>query len=122
METKQSENFLKAQKRVNDMKKFYRHLRIYIIINGLLLLIKLNLFDWFKDDYEWMQNPEFSDWAILNIFGTPIIWGLGLLIHALYVFKFESKSWKELKPGFLAKWEKKQLNKFLWEEDKNELK
>jgi hypothetical protein len=119
MESKQSEKFLKAQKRVNDMKKFYRHLRVYIIINVLLIVVKLNLFNWFKDDYVWMQEKNFSDWASINLLGTPIIWGIGLAIHGLYVFKFKSQTWQELKPEFIKKWEKRQLEKFLREENKD---
>ncbi|WP_281540525.1 2TM domain-containing protein [Maribacter aestuarii] len=119
MESKQSEKFLKAQKRVNDMKKFYRHLRVYVVINILLLVVKLNLFNWFKDDYVWMQEKNFSDWASLNLLGTPIIWGIGLAIHGLYVFKFKSQTWQELKPEFLKKWEKRQLEKFLREENED---
>ena len=117
MDTNQSEKFLKAQKRVNDMKKFYRHLRVYIIINLLLLVVKLNLFNWFKDDYAWMQNPQFTDWLNWNLLGTPVLWGIGLLVHGLYVFKFKSQSWQELKPEFIKKWEKRQLDKFLREEN-----
>lgn len=117
MDTNQSEKFLKAQKRVNDMKKFYRHLRIYIIINLLLLVVKLNLFNWFKDDYAWMQNPQFSDWLNWNLLGTPVLWGIGLFAHGLYVFKFKSQSWQELKPGLIKRWEKRQLDKFLREEN-----
>jgi len=115
----QSEKLLKARKRVNDMKKFYRHLRIYIIINVLLLIVKLNLFNWFKDDYDWMQNANFNDWMGWNLLGTPVLWGIGLLGHALYVFKFKSKSWEELKPKFIRDWEKRQLDKFLKEENKD---
>ena len=119
METEQNTKFLKAQKRVNDMKKFYRHLRVYIVINLLLLIVKFNLFNWFKDDYAWLQDPKFLDWLSLNILGTPVLWGIGLLAHGLYVFKFKSKSWKELKPEFIKKWEKRQLDKFLREENKD---
>ena len=116
---KQSEKFLKAKKQVEHIKNFYKHLRVYIIINLLLLVVKFNLIDWFKDDYEWIQNPGFSDWVSWNIVGTPIIWGLGLLVHAAYVFKFGANSWKELKPAFLKRWEKRQLQKFLEEENRN---
>lgn len=115
----QSEKLKKARKRVNDMKKFYRHLRVYIIVNVLLLVVKLNLFNWFKDDYDWMQDPQFSDWIGINLLGTPVFWGIGLLGHALYVFKFKSKSWDELKPKFIRDWEQRQLDKFLKEENKD---
>lgn len=118
MENNIIEKRLKARKRVDDMKKFYRHLRVYIIINVLLLVVKFNLFQWFKDDYEWLQSPQFNDWFSWNVFGTPVLWGLGLLVHGLYVFKLKSKSWQELKPKFLKDWEKRQIEKFI-NEDKD---
>jgi len=114
----QSEKFLKAKKQVDHIKKFYKHLKVYIIINILLLVVKFNLINWFKDDYEWIQNPGFSDWLSWNMIGTPVLWGVGLMVHAAYVFKFGAKSWKELKPEFLKKWEKRQLDKFLQDENK----
>lgn len=114
----QEEKILKAKKQVAQIKKFYKHLRVYVIINLLLLMVKFNLVSWFKDDYEWLQSSAFSDWLSFNIIGTPIIWGIGLLFHAAYVFKFGAKSWKELKPAFLKKWEKTQLEKFLEEENR----
>ncbi|MFX0556684.1 2TM domain-containing protein [Maribacter sp. CXY002] len=122
MESKQSLKFLKAQERVNDMKKFYRHLRVYSIVNVVLLFVKLNLFEWFKGDYDWMQSANFTNWFSINIIGTPLLWGIGLAIHGLYVFKLKSKSWKELKPEFLRRWEEKQLEKILRENEENEIK
>ncbi|MFS4467982.1 2TM domain-containing protein [Maribacter sp. 2210JD10-5] len=113
-----SERFLKAKKKVDSMKKFYHHLRVYIIINALLLVVKLNLYNWFRDDYQWIQNPEFGYWFNWNIIGTPVLWGIGLLIHGICVFKFGVTSWKELKPEFMKKWEKRQLDKFLQDENK----
>ena len=115
----QAEKLLNAKQQVAHIKKFYKHLQVYVIVNLLLLLVKFNLINWFKGDYEWIQNPGFSDWVSWNIIGTPVIWGLGLLAHAAYVFKFGAKSWKELKPEFLKKWEKRQLERFLEEENRN---
>lgn len=117
MNQSQNESYIKARKRIEDMKKFYRHLRIYIIVNVLLLLIKLNLFNWFKDDYDWLQSPQFNDWMGWNFLGTPVLWGIGLLAHGLYVFTFKSKPWQELKPGFLKRWEERQLERILKEEE-----
>ena len=116
---KQSEKYKKAQRQVQQIKKFYGHLRVYIIINALLIIVKLNLFNWFKGEYDWMEDPNFSGWVSWNVLGTHILWGIGLLAHALYVFKFKSKSWEELKPTFIKNWEKRQLEKFLREDNKD---
>ena len=105
----------RAQKRVNDIKIFYRHLRIYIFINVLLLFIKYRALDFFAE--KGIQDPGFLDWFQWNLISTPVVWGIGLLLHALYVFKFQAKPLKELKPKFLEDWEKRQIQKYM---DENE--
>ena len=105
----------RAQKRVNDIKIFYRHLRIYIFINVLLLFVKYRALDFFAE--KGIQDPGFLDWFQWNLISTPVIWGIGLLLHALYVFKFQARPLKELKPKFLEDWEKRQIQKYM---DENE--
>ena len=105
----------RAQKRENDIKIFYRHLRIYIFINVLLLFIKYRALDFFAE--KGIQDPGFLDWFQWNLISTPVVWGIGLLLHALYVFKFQAKPLKELKPKFLEDWEKRQIQKYM---DENE--
>lgn len=115
----QQENYTKklarAQKRVNDIKKFYQHLRIYIIINLLLLFVKYRAMDFLTT--KGIQDPGFLEWFQWNFIGTPVLWGIGLLVHALYVFKFDAKPLKDLKPKFLKDWESKQIQKYM---DENE--
>ena len=95
MKTKQSAKFTKAQKRVGDMKKFYHHLRVFLVVNILLYLAKFMLIDFFKD--QGIQGEGFYSWLEWN----AIIWGLGLILHGFYVFILQSKSWEELKPSFI---------------------
>lgn len=105
LETKDNyaEKLARAQKRVNDIKKFYRHLRVYFIINILLLLIKFQALDFIN--MKGVQDPAFFNWFQWNILATPTLWGIGLLFHALWVFKFDAKPLKELRPKFLKNWE-----------------
>ncbi len=109
----QSEKYIKAQKRVNQIKRFYKHLKVYIIASLLLFWVKFILFDFFTE--KGIQDEGFYDWLEWNTIGTPIIWAIGLIIQGVYVFKFKSATWKEIKPKSLKDWETKQLNKFLKE-------
>jgi len=110
-----TEKLARAQKRVEDIKKFYRHLRVYIVINILLLIVKYRALDFLTD--KGFQDQGFLDWFQWNFLSTPVIWGIGLIVHALYVFKFDAKPLKELKPKFLKDWEARQIQKYM---DENE--
>jgi len=107
----------KARKRVEDIKKFHRHLRVYVIINILLLITLYLGLDYFGDQA--VQDSGFNDWFVWNVFGTPILWGIGLLLHAFYVFKFGVTQLKKLKPKFLKDWEARQIQKYMDEENEN---
>ena len=94
--------FRKAQQRVKELKGFYQHLTAYIIVNTVLLLISGRI-TFILLSREALGNPEFLEWVNWNIWGTPIIWGLALAIHAATVF---------LKSPF-KKWEERQIQKIL---------
>ncbi|GMN09277.1 hypothetical protein MTsPCn9_02670 [Croceitalea sp. MTPC9] len=98
----------RAQKRVEVLKNFYKHLTTYILINSFLLLFAKS-FTIVLLSKQALGNPEFLEWVNWNFYGTPIIWGIALLIHAVYVFL----------PSPFKKWEEKQIKKYL-EKDKEE--
>lgn len=117
MELKENytQKLARAQKRVDAIKKFYGHLKVYIIINIVILVVKFRALDFFGDHV--IQDSGFNDWFVLNVFGTTIVWGIALLLHAVYVFKFDAKPWRELKPNTLKDWEDRQIQKFIDEEN-----
>ena len=83
MEKKRKE----AKKRVDELKGFYIHLLVYIVVN---LFIMLTVVYQKSADGE---NP--FDWPLLV---TPLFWGIGLGIHAANVFGFGlllGKNWEE---------------------------
>ncbi len=77
------EKYEKAKKRVEEIKGFYTHAIVYVVVNiGLFLL---NLF----------TNPG-GWWFYWALFG----WGIGLFFHAMGVFvfnRFPNKKWEEQK-------------------------
>ena len=56
-----------------------------------------------------MGNPGFLRWLDWNIFGTPIIWGIFILLHAARVFEWS--------PFFNKKWEQRQIEKYMSNEE-----
>ena len=63
-----------AKKRVKDLKGFYSHLMVYILVNVFLIALKFS-------------NLETSEtFFCFQTFSTALFWGIGLLAHALSVF------------------------------------
>lgn len=87
------ERYLRAQKRVREIKGFYGHLTSYVVVN--LFLIFLNL----------KYSPEYL-WFLWTSFG----WGIGLFFHAVRVFQWFPFLGKE--------WEQKKIQQFIEEESK----
>ena len=115
METKEDyiKRLKKAQKKVENIKNFYRHLRVYMVINIILFFLIYGAMDFFgKNSF---QNQGFINWYLWNLIGTPVLWGIGLLFHALYVFGLKSRTLSELKPKFLKDWEERQIKKYMEE-------
>lgn len=106
MENGESKKFKKAQKRVEELKAFYGHLAVYLFINTFITLSKVVVN---------MNNGETLGESLWD-FGTFAVWffwGIGLMFHALKVFSFN--------PLFGRNWEKKQIKKYM-EEDEKEAK
>lgn len=88
------ERYEEAKKQVKEIKGFYVHLFIFIVV--LIFLIFINL----------KYTPEYL-WFIWTLGG----WGIGLLFHGLGAFKitpFFGKNWEEDKIKELMEKDKKQ--------------
>lgn len=86
--------YLRAKKKVGNLKDFYRHLTIYMFVN--ILLFAINFFT-FQGDW----------WFVYPLGG----WGIGLVIHGLttYVNNNPSKS----------DWEEKKIKEYIERDKKN---
>jgi uncharacterized protein YybS (DUF2232 family) len=95
------EQLERARKRVKQIKGFYSHLVVYIVIN--LMIVVINIQD---------LEPGESYFQYKNFF-TLFFWGIGLAIHGLSVFL----------PDFIMgqNWEERKI-KELMEEDKKQWK
>lgn len=86
----ENEKFKRAKKQVDEIKGFYIHASIYMIINIFLLI---NIF---------LNTDRFWQWPH---FITPFFWGIGLLFHGAKVFGFN--------PLFSKSWEERQIQKYM---------
>lgn len=102
----EQEKYDNARKKVNAIKGFHSHLTAYIIVNIVLLLLKANVVSALADqDIDW----NFEKWLNWNSWGTVIFWGIGLLIHGLYVYRHKFR--------FLKNWEERKIREILEEEE-----
>ena len=78
-----------AYKRVKRIKGFYTHAVIYILVNGFIIFSGINR--------NFIKGEDILD---LELFSTPLFWGIGLLFHGISVFGnniFFSTDWEEKK-------------------------
>ncbi len=111
MELNYYEKRERAKERVAEIKAFFTHIKVYIFVNVFLLLLKGRFLDFITGRAEDL-DPNFLNWLDLNILFTPLLWGFGLAIHGVYVYRH--------KFTFLRNWEERQLKKFLEEEESNQ--
>jgi len=93
----------RATKRVKELKGFYNHLKIFLIVNGALLLIKSGwLNSWFPKSFP--TEAYYFEWINANV----LIWLLILVVHFILLYR---NRWV-----FTKKWEERQLQKFIEQE------
>lgn len=88
-----SKAYKKARKRVDDIKKFYKHFTVYLIINLVFIGRRI-----YNDIYSGDSVIEaFTD---IGNYGFFFWWGFGLIIHGITVFgtpNIFSKDWEDRK-------------------------
>ncbi|WP_299709676.1 2TM domain-containing protein [uncultured Tenacibaculum sp.] len=87
--------YMRALKKVKEIKEFYSHLLIYIIVIPILIFINLKF------------SPQFH-WFWFSVFG----WGIGLFSHGFQIFD-----------GFKLimgkNWEERKINEYIKEYNRN---
>ncbi|WP_273567328.1 2TM domain-containing protein [Maribacter halichondriae] len=98
----------RAKKRVAEIRGFYNHLAVYLVVNVVLFLLRDQM-TFILLSKRVFGNPGFLENINWDVYGTPIVWGLALLIHAISVFG---------KPYVLGRnWEERQIQKYLEKDD-----
>ena len=91
------DRYLKAQKKVEDLKGFYGNLSSYIFVNIGLLILNL------------LTSPEHL-WFFYPLLG----WGIGVAIHGMSVFNYM--------PFLNRDWEEKKIKELMNKEKTNQWK
>ena len=84
MDNNDNIKYLRAKKRVKQLKGFYIHLTVYVFVNLFLIALKF------------LKNEEYKT---DNLWGMGM-WGIGLFIHGLSVFLpafLLGNDWEEIK-------------------------
>lgn len=77
--------YQKAKERVKQLKGFYIHLLVYVLVNAFIIL------------NGWRKEQSLSD---MELYYTALFWGIGLAAHAISIFVPQmlfSKGWEEKK-------------------------
>ncbi len=97
---------IRAKKRIEQLKAFYIHLAVFIIVNIIVIAgaVSGN-----------MNNGQSFGEAFFNFntFSTFIFWGIGVLFHGFKVFSYN--------PFFSKAWEERQIQKYM-DSDRDEMK
>ncbi|MDX6191193.1 2TM domain-containing protein [Flavobacterium sp. FlaQc-52] len=95
--TEEEKRYQQAQKRVTELRKFYKHLGEFVIANAILAVINL------------MTSPGYL-WFLWCLFG----WGIAIAMDAAKVFN--------VFPFFTKEWEEQKVKEILEKEAKKETK
>ncbi len=90
----QEQAYIKAKKRVKDIKGFYIHFSVYCIVIPIIITVNL------------LFSPGFH-WFWFSLLG----WGVGIFFHWMAVFGFR-------KIGFGKDWEEKKIKEIMEEQSK----
>jgi hypothetical protein len=77
------ERYERAKRRVEEIKGFYSHLAVYVLVNAFLVILNV------------MTSPG-EYWFKWPLFG----WGIGLVVHGISVFgfgRFLGPDWEDRK-------------------------
>ena len=94
----EKDRYERAEKRVKRIKGFYTHTIVYVVINIMLVIVKIQNLDSRESFLQW-QN-----------FTTLFFWGIGLLAHGISIFTpnfMLGKDWEERKIKELMEKDKK---------------
>nr|WP_315238196.1 2TM domain-containing protein [uncultured Flavobacterium sp.] len=92
-EFENDESFEIAYKQVKRIKGFYSHLKVYLIVNAVIIISNINR-DFIGSRF---NDSGLFDW---HTYSTAIFWGIGLAAHALSVFSrniFFGDDWEKRK-------------------------
>ncbi|MDR7371262.1 2TM domain-containing protein [Flavobacterium aquidurense] len=103
-EFKNDESFEIAYRKVKRIRGFYSHLKVYIIVNVIIIVSSFNR-DLIGSNF---RDSGIFDW---HTYTTAFYWGIALLIHSFTVFGMDR--------FFNDEWEEKKIQKYMDEKKSN---
>ena len=97
----------RAKKHVEDIKGWYSHIVIYLIINVLLQLFYSGVFD------DGRITDHFPGWVR---FTTPFFWGISVIVHGIYVHK------GQFLKRFYKNWEERKIKEIMEDEEQESVR
>ncbi|WP_428228775.1 2TM domain-containing protein [Flavobacterium sp.] len=88
-----AERYYQAQKKVEEIKKFYQHLTVYLLCNPIVIVVNI------------MTSPGYL-WFIWSLMG----WGIAIVLHGFKAFEYS--------PFFNKEWEERKIREILEKENK----
>lgn len=92
------ESYNAAYKKVKKIKGFYSHLKVYVIVNIIIIVSSITRSN-FSNGFDF---TGLSNW---HTYSTAFFWGIGLVAHGLSVFGSNL--------FFSEDWEQKKIQKFM---------
>jgi len=91
----------RAKKRVEELKGFYIHFMVYVLVNIMIstVIVVSHIYN---------GNSFFEALWDFGTISTWLFWGIGVFFHAAKVFSYN--------PFFNKKWEERQIQKYMEEE------
>ena len=102
MKTSEEIRFNKAQKRVEAIKDFYKHLFVYCLLGIAIFIGRDYIIQFFQNK---LIGEKFIKWLDWNFLIVLLFWGVGLLFQALRAFQYKLR--------FIKNWEKRQMERFM---------
>jgi len=98
-----NEKLAKAKERLRNLKGFYTHLTVYLVVNTILTIGSIS--GRMEDGHPFLETLD------LGPFVVWFFWGIGLFFHGLRTFRHNLI--------FSKQWEERQIQKYI-EKDKKE--
>ncbi|MDP5092585.1 MAG: 2TM domain-containing protein [Polaribacter sp.] len=100
---KTEQSYIRAKKRVKEIKGFYTHLVVFIVINLFISGTAI---------YGNLRSGDSLVEAIsgFGVYSTFLFWGIGMFFHWLSVFGFKSI-------GFGRDWEERKIKEYMEKEN-----
>lgn len=100
METESYKKFKTAEKQMKQLKGFYTHIIVFIIIVPLIFIVRFLTLPGLGIQ---LNDEGFENWLNWNIYLVPLLWLVVLLFQGIIV----------LKPNRIKQWEQRKIKELM---------